>query len=130
MTGFSCKRSAYPFVVGLALQLGATCLWAAEPASQVVQGSPLAAKQEYQAQFERRDWAGAATTAQKLVDTARLKAKTDPLGLADALVLLGSAEAGSKNAIAAEQHFGEALQLVEGRVGPASSRLIEPLAGL
>ena len=126
----SCSRSAYRHILLAALlQLGATQLWAAEPLL-APPGSPLAIRQEYQAQFDRRDWTAATTTAQRLLDAARAKAKTDPLGVVDALVLLGNAEVGAKNMVGAETHFAEALQLVEQRVGAASSRLIEPLRGL
>jgi len=131
MIAFRCNRSTYGGIIaGVLLQLGAVGVWAAEPTPLLAPGSPLAIKQEYQAQFEKRDWVAATAAAQKLVDAARLREKTDPLGLAEALVLLGNAEAGSKNAILAELHFGEALTLVEGRVGPTSGRLIEPLTGL
>jgi tetratricopeptide (TPR) repeat protein len=131
MIAFRCNRSTYGVIAGVLLQLGASCLSAAEqPSPLLAPGSPLAIKQEYQAQFEKRDWTAAAAAAQKLVDAARPREKTDPLGLAEALILLGNAEAGSKNAIAAELHFSEALTLTEGRVGPTSSRLIEPLTGL
>lgn len=92
--------------------------------------TPAAIRQEYQGQFERRDWTAAIASAQKLLDAARLRAKQDPLGLAEALVLLGNAEVGAKNMVGAEEHFAESLKLVEDRVGPTSGRLIEPLRGL
>jgi tetratricopeptide (TPR) repeat protein len=131
MTAFRCTRSTYGGIIaGVLLQFGAAGLWAAEPTPVLAPGSPLAFKQEYQSQFDKRDWTAAIVTAQKLVDAARLKQKADPLGLVEALVLLGNAEAGSKNAVSAELHFGEALTLAEGYVGPTSSRLIEPLTGL
>lgn len=100
------------------------------PKPQVLPGSPAAIRQEYQAQFEKRDWNGAVSTAQKILDVARTRAKQDPLGLAEALVLLGNAEVGARNMIGAQEHFAESLKLVEERVGPTSGRLIEPLRGL
>jgi tetratricopeptide (TPR) repeat protein len=128
-----CSRSTCRhLLLGALLQLGAAQLWAAEPVAAVAippAGSVQAIRQEYQAQYERLDWTAAATTAQRLVDAARAK-KTDPLALADALVLLGNAEIGGKNMTGAETHFAEALQLVEERVGATNSRLIEPLRGL
>ncbi len=125
----SAYRPTWHVAMGLLLQLSVSQLWAAE-APLALAGSPAAIKQEFQAQFDKRDWTAAAAAAQKLVDAARLRAKTDPVSLADALVLLGSAEAGAKNAVGAETHFAEALQIYDERVGPSSSRLIEPLSGL
>jgi tetratricopeptide (TPR) repeat protein len=128
----ACNRSTYRhLLLGAMLQLGATQLWGAEPLSTPIPAAvPASLRQEYQAQFDKRDWGAAITTAQQLVDAARAKAKTDPLGLVDALVLLGNAEVGGKNMLSAETHFAEALQLVEQRVGATSTRLIEPLRGL
>jgi tetratricopeptide (TPR) repeat protein len=87
-------------------------------------------QQEYWAQIDERDWDAAAAAAEKLVAAAREKAKEKPLGLAEALSLLGDAQLGKKDYAAAEATYSEALKLVEQHAGTMSSNLLAPLSGL
>jgi TonB family protein len=86
-------------------------------------------QQEYWAQFDRRDWTAATAAAEKLVAAAR-KRPDQPLELADTLSLLGNAQLGRTDFVAAEAAFTEALQILEPRIGAASTRLLDPLRGL
>lgn len=98
--------------------------WAAEapprPASQ----------QEYWSQFDRKDWDAAVSEAERLVAAARGAEPMQALRLADALSLLGNAQLGKKNYVAAESAFSEALKLVEQHSIPTSANLLTPLSGL
>jgi TonB family protein len=87
-------------------------------------------QQEYWAQVDRKDWSAAVTAAEQLVAAARTRAAQQPLGIAEALSLLGNAQYGARNFTAAEAAFTEALQLVEKHVGAASPKLLDPLRGL
>lgn len=87
-------------------------------------------QQEYWAQIDRKDWSAAIAAAEQLVTTARTRATQQPLALSEALSLLGNAQFGAKDYVAAEATFGEALQIVEARVGAASPHLLDPLRGL
>lgn len=86
--------------------------------------------EEYWARIEQRDFAAAIEVAQKLVDATRAKTPSDPLGLAEALTLLGGAQLRNEDYIGAETTFVEALGILERHVSSTSSRLIEPLEGL
>jgi tetratricopeptide (TPR) repeat protein len=87
-------------------------------------------QQEYWAQIDGRDWDAAAVAAEKLVAAAREKAREKPLGLAEALSLLGDAQLGKKDYAAAEASYSEALKLVEQHAGTMSSNLLAPLSGM
>src|SRR4030095_10683083 len=71
------------------------------------------AQQEYWAQVDRKDWSAAVAAAEQLVTTARESAAQHPLALAEALSLLGNAQYGAKDYVAAEKAFTEALETVE-----------------
>lgn len=86
-------------------------------------------QQEYWAQFDKRDWTAATAAAGKLVAAARERAD-QPLELAEALSLLGNAQLGKTDLLAAEAAFREALQILEPRLSAASTRLLDPLRGL
>ena len=88
------------------------------------------AQQEYWAQVDRKDWSAAVAAAEQLVTTARDSAAQHPLALAEALSLLGNAQYGAKDYIAAEKAFTESLQTVEQHAGAASPRMLDPLRGL
>lgn len=87
-------------------------------------------EQEYWAQFEKKDFDQAVIAAEKLVETARTKANTAPLELADDLALLGNAQLAKRNYLAAEAAYAEALQILEPRVTPTSGQLLDPLRGM
>jgi TonB family protein len=87
-------------------------------------------QQEYWAQVDRKDWSAAIAAAEQLVAAARTQAAQQPVALSEALSLLGNAQFGARDFGAAEAAFTEALQLVEGRVGTASPKLLDPLRGL
>ena len=87
-------------------------------------------QQEYWAQIDRKDWSAAIAAAEQLVATARTRVAQQPLALSEALSLLGNAQFGAKDYVAAEAAFGEALQIVEARGGAASPNLLDPLRGL
>jgi TonB family protein len=89
-----------------------------------------ASQQEYWARFDKRDWSAAIASAEALVASARATSPADPQRLSDALVLLGNAQLGSQNAVAAEGSYQEALTVIEPRVGAGSDKLIDPLRGL
>jgi TonB family protein len=86
-------------------------------------------QQEYWAQFDRRDWSAAVTAAEKLVAAARERPDR-PLELAETLSLLGNAQLGKTDFVAAEAAFKEALEILEPRVRAASTKLLDPLRGL
>lgn len=87
-------------------------------------------QQEYWAQVDRKDWSAAIAAAEQLVATARTRATQQPSALSEALSLLGNAQFGAKDYIAAETAFNEALQIVEAHAGAASPKLLDPLRGL
>src|SRR6185503_7189066 len=106
-------------------------LLAAFPAAQAAEAPPRPeSQQEYWAQVDRKDWSAAITAAQQLVTAAREKSPQQPLVLADALSLLGNAEYGAADYIAAEAAFTEALALLEQHAGAGSAKLLDPLRGL
>jgi TonB family protein len=86
-------------------------------------------QQEYWAQFDKRDWTAATTAAEKLVATARERPDR-PVELAEALSLLGNAQLGKADFVAAEAAFKEALDILEPRLGAGSTKLLDPLRGL
>lgn len=108
----------------VATQLAAVPLYAAP--------APIAAssQQEYWAQFDRRDWDAAIASAEQLIAPLRPATAANGLRLAEALSLLGNAQLGKGNLVAAESSFSEALQLTQERVSDSSSRLLDPLRGL
>ena len=120
----SCRRAAW-FAI-----LATTIAGTAHATYATGSNEPPEAKQEYWAQIDERDWDAAVAAAQKIVAAAREKAGKDPLGLAEALSMLGSAHYGKKDFPAAEADFSEALKLVEEHAGSMSSNLLDPLRGL
>jgi TonB family protein len=88
------------------------------------------AQQEYWAQVDRKDWSAAIAAGEQLVAAARAREPQEPLALAEALTLLGNAQFGAKDYVAAEKAFTESLQTVEQHAGGASAKLLEPLRGL
>lgn len=92
-------------------------------------GADPASEPAYLGQTDR-DWTAEIASAEKRVAAARTAADADPQQLADALTLLGDAQFGAKNLVAAEAAYTEALQIVEPRVGPASDKLLGPTQGL
>jgi TonB family protein len=88
------------------------------------------AQQEYWAQVDRKDWSAAIAAGEQLVAAARAREPQEPLALAEALSLLGNAQFGAKDYIAAEKAFAESLQTVEQHAGGASAKLLDPLRGL
>ena len=106
-------------------------LLAALPAAQAADAPRRPeAQQEYWAQVDRKDWSAAIAAAEQLVTAARASAAEYPLALADALALLGNAQYGAKDYVAAEKAFTESLETVEQHGGPGSPRLLDPLRGL
>ena len=87
-------------------------------------------QQEYWAQVDRKDWSAAIAAGEQLVAAARARTPQEPLALAEALSLLGNAQFGAKDYIAAEKAFVESLQTVEQHAGGASAKLLDPLRGL
>jgi len=87
-------------------------------------------QQEYWAQVDRKDWSAAISAGEQLVAAARAQTPQEPLALAEALSLLGNAQFGAKDYIAAEKAFTESLQTVEQHAGGASVKLLDPLRGL
>lgn len=87
-------------------------------------------QQEYWAQFDRKDWPAAVAAAQGLIAEARQAEPMDALQLAEALTLLGEAQTGSGDFVAAESAYAEALQLVQANAAPTSTHLLAPLGGL
>jgi len=105
-------------------QFGALAAWPAPlPATPSWQ-------QEYWARYDKRDWDAAVTSAEKLVAAARPATHETGLRLAEALSLLGNAQFGKGNLVAAEAAFTEALQLTEQYAGRGSQALVDPLRGL
>jgi tetratricopeptide (TPR) repeat protein len=95
-------------------------------------GAPVVvppSQQEYWARLDQQDWDAAITSAQQLVDASRA-ANAPPDKLADALSLLGNAQLGKKDFVAAETTFGEAMKVIEPIARGADSRLIAPLEGM
>jgi TonB family protein len=88
------------------------------------------AQQEYWAQVDRKDWSAAIAAGEQLVAAARAREPQEPLVLAEALSLLGNAQFGAKDYIAAEKAFTESVQTVEQHAGGASAKLLDPLRGL
>ena len=115
---------------GLLAFLWIAALLAAAPLR--AEPAPVAppSQQEYWAQFDRRDWDAAIASAQQLIAPLRPPTAANGLQLAEALSLLGSAQLGKGNFVAAENAFSEALQLTQERVSGSSSRLLDPLRGL
>jgi TonB family protein len=91
---------------------------------------PPASEQEYWAQIERREWDQAVLVAEKLVESARLRANEAPFELAEALTLLGAAYIPKQNWLGAQAAYSEALQIVEPRIVASQERLLEPLRGM
>jgi TonB family protein len=87
-------------------------------------------QQEYWAQVDRKDWSAAISAGEQLVAVARAQTPQEPLALAEALSLLGNAQFGAKDYVAAEKAFAESLQTVEQHAGGASVKLLDPLRGL
>lgn len=106
------------------VQLAAQPLWAAP------QAVAPASQQEYWAQFDRKDWDAAIASAEALVATLRPATPATALSLSEALSLLGSAQLGKGNLVAAEAAFTESLKLAEQRVSGSNARLVDPLRGL
>lgn len=102
---------------------GAAPGWSAQPA--VIPPS----QQEYWTRFDKQDWDAAVTSAQQLLAAARA-ANAPAEKVAEALALVGNAQLGKKDFVAAEATFSEALQLVEPIARGADSRLIPPLEGM
>lgn len=88
------------------------------------------AQQEYWAQVDRKDWSAAIAAAEQLVVAARAATPPEPLLLAEALSLLGNAQFGARDYVAAEKAFVESVQTVEQHTGTASPKLLDPLRGL
>lgn len=86
------------------------------------------AKQEYWARIDDKDWSAAVRAAEILVATAREDA--EPVPLAEALGLLGTAQLRSADLAGAEGSFKEALELIEAAEGRASGLTLTPLQGL
>lgn len=87
-------------------------------------------QQEYWAQVDRKDWSAAIAAAEQLVVAARAATPPEPLLLAEALSLLGNAQFGARDYVAAEKAFVESVQTVEQHTGTASPKLLDPLRGL
>lgn len=87
-------------------------------------------EQDYWSHIESRNWSEAILAAEKIVEAARLNSNEKPLELAEALTLLGSAQVATRNYLAAEAAYAEALQILQPRVVPTSDKLLEPLRGM
>ncbi|MFL6577376.1 MAG: energy transducer TonB [Povalibacter sp.] len=92
--------------------------------------TPPSWQQEFWASFDTRDWDRAITSAEALVTAARPATPQTGLRLAEALSLLGNAQLGKGDLVAAEAAFTEALQLTEKYTDRSSGKLIDPLRGL
>ncbi len=103
-------------------------------ASAPLRAEPIPAavpsQQEYWAQIDRKDWDAAIASAERLLAPLRSAASPDTRQLTEALLLLGNAQLGKGNLVAAQEAFSEALKLTEDRVGSNSSQLFDPLRGL
>ncbi|HKE96658.1 MAG TPA: hypothetical protein VKB34_20275, partial [Povalibacter sp.] len=91
---------------------------------------PPSWQQEYWAQFDKQDWDAAIASAEQLVATSRPATDATALKLAEALSLLGNAQFGKGNLVAAEAAFSESLALAEKYAGASSGKLVDPLRGL
>jgi tetratricopeptide (TPR) repeat protein len=111
------------FTVLLMLQVGTASAATPLPA-------PPSWQQEYWSRFDTRDWEGAINSAEALVAAARPATAETGLRLAEALSLLGSAQLGKGNLVAAEAAFTEALQLTQKYADRSSAKLVDPLRGL
>jgi tetratricopeptide (TPR) repeat protein len=87
-------------------------------------------QQEYWAQFDQKDWDAAIASAEQLVKAARENKTDTGARLAESLVLLGNAQLGKGNLVAAEAAYTEALKLTENYAGRSSGALVDPLRGL
>lgn len=112
------------FTVLLASAL-TTCAYAIDEVSE-----RDATEQEYRTQIDKRDWDQAIAAAERLVEATRVTSNEAPEQLAEALTMLGSAQLGARNYLAAESAYSEALQILQPRVSPTSEKLLEPLTGL
>lgn len=93
--------------------------------------TPPSWQQEYWAGFDRGDWEAAIASAEQLVAAARPASPETAVRLAEALSLLGNAQLGKGNFVAAEAAYTEAVTLTEKYVSDRSSaRLVDPLRGL
>lgn len=106
------------------VQLAAQPLLAAPP----VVAPP--SQQEYWARFDRRDWDAAIASAEQLVAALRPATPATALSLSETLSLLGNAQLGKSNLVAAEAAFTESVSLAEQQAGSGSARLVDPLRGL
>lgn len=106
------------------MQLAAAPLTAATP---VVAPS---SQQEYWARFDNKDWDAAIAAAEQLVAAARPATEESAIRLGEALALLGNAQLGKGNLVAAEAAFNESLQLTERYAGASSAKMVDPLRGL
>lgn len=109
------------------LQLAGTTVWAAVPPSLV---TPPSWQQEYWARLDKQDWDAAIASAEQLVAAARPATAETGLRLAEALTLLGNAQLGKGNLVAAEAAYGESLKLTEQYTDRSSGRLVDPLRGM
>ena len=98
--------------------------WAAQSAP------PPSWQQEYWAQFDEKNWDAAITSAEQLVAASRPATAETGKRLSEALALLGSAQLGKGNLVAAEAAFAESLKLAEQYAGRSSAALVDPLRGL
>lgn len=87
------------------------------------------ALQEFWASIQDRDWDAAIASARQLVDAAR-QPPSAPDKLSSALTLLGTAQLGKGDFVAAQAAFGEALSTLEPVARSIDARLIEPLRGM
>lgn len=87
-------------------------------------------EQEYWTQLESRNWDEAILAAENIIEAARMRSNEAPEELAEALTMLGDAQLGAHNFLAAEAAYSEALQILQPRVVPTSEKLLEPLQGM
>lgn len=119
-----CRRRTIRFALVLASAL-TPCAHAIDPFEERPDS-----EQEYWAQVENRNWDQAILAAERLIDIARMRSNDAPEELAEALTLLASAQLASRNLLAAEAAYSEALQILGPRVVPTSDKLLEPLRGM
>ncbi|HEY5810905.1 MAG TPA: hypothetical protein VIT67_23240 [Povalibacter sp.] len=108
------------------MQLAAASTWAAAAPGPVTPSW----QQEYWARLDKHDWDAAIASAEQLVAAARPASAKSGLRLAEALTLLGNAQLGKGNLVAAEAAYSESLSLTEKYTDRSSARLVDPLRGM
>lgn len=125
------KRSSNPLRQAVALSILLSLTTLAVNSTDAAPPPPRPeSQQEFWAQYDKRDWSAAILEARRLVEIATEHAKEKPLGLANALTLLGNALLSSGDKVTAELSYREALRITESKATGADPALLDPLRGL